>query len=84
VLRAGGGGPRGPGDGSGPGGGITPPGGLGESLRLIISADGTTTSHVEHERTLTTLTNGQIAQLNAQPLVQFIAAGVQVLMQTQE
>ncbi|HEV7146559.1 MAG TPA: HAMP domain-containing sensor histidine kinase [Pedococcus sp.] len=65
VLRAGGGGPRGPGDGSGPGGGITPPGGLGESLRLIISADGTTTSHVEHERTLTTLTNGQIAQLNA-------------------
>jgi two-component system OmpR family sensor kinase len=66
VLRAGGGGgPRGPGGGGGPGGGITPPGGLGESLRLVISADGTTTSHVEHEQTLTTLSSAQIAQLDA-------------------
>ncbi|HEV7195932.1 MAG TPA: HAMP domain-containing sensor histidine kinase [Pedococcus sp.] len=64
VLRAGGG-PRGPGDGGGPGGGVTPPGGLGESLRLIIAPDGTTTSHVEHQRTPTTLTGAQIAQLNA-------------------
>ena len=64
VLRAGGG-PRGPGDGGGPGGGVTPPGGLGESLRLIIAPDGTTTSHVEHERTPTTLSAAQIAQLNA-------------------
>ncbi|HEV7173265.1 HAMP domain-containing sensor histidine kinase [Pedococcus sp.] len=68
VSRAGGGGggPRGPGDGGGPGGGgVTPPGGLGESLRLIISADGTTTSHVEHQQALTTLSSAQIAQLDA-------------------